>query len=180
MHTVIRLSQNTLKAWQLGKDTPMEKKLIEGGRIVRLSADKYEVFSREAIGEHGELASAGDYFKLDVSGVPYPNSKEYFEANHKWIAGDEYLKISKQLQAWFIGDPENEIITFLRQNKGLQISPETPETCFSAPLWDTTLTAGHDAALVIFRIDREKSGRIIDVDFNFVARDEFENNYQML
>ena len=180
MHAVMKASQNTLKAWQLGRNTPMEKQLIEEGRIVRLSDDSYEVFSLEAIGEHGELAKAGDYFKLDIHGIPYPNSKEFFEANHKWISGDEYLQTSKVLHAWFVGDPINEIITYLQQNKGLRISPETPETCFSAPLWNTMLFGNSEAALVIYRIDRDELGQICDVDFNFVAKDEFEKNYRMV
>ena len=39
----------------------------------------FEVFLQEAKGEPGEIAQTGDFIKLDLSEIPYPNSAEVFE-----------------------------------------------------------------------------------------------------
>ena len=180
MRTIIKTKQSTVKAWQLGQNSSTEQKLIREGRIRCLSPDHYEVFSQEAQGKTGQHACAGDYFKVDSAGFPYPNRKAYFEANHIHLTGDDYRQIPVPLQAWVLGDPMNDVIEFLIQHKGLQISPDRPEACFRAPLWGTILTAGADAVLVIYRTDRDDTGRILDVSFNFVARTEFDLTYRML
>ena len=37
------------------------------------------MFAQEAKGESGEIAQTGDFIKLDLSEIPYPNSAEGFE-----------------------------------------------------------------------------------------------------
>ena len=68
-----------VRAWQLGAGTEMEKEMVAQGKIKRRKDGTYEVFSMEATGETGQIAKAGDYFKLDDSGKPYPNDKAFFE-----------------------------------------------------------------------------------------------------
>lgn len=180
MRTVIKSKQPTVKAWQLGQNTPMEQWMIQEGKIRCHPLGRYEVFSQEALGKTGQLAGAGDYFKVDNAGFPYPNEKRYFEANHEHLGGDDYRQIPKPLDAWLLGDPMNEVIEFLLEHKELRISPDRPEACFQAPLWGSLLTAAADAVLVIYRQDRDEEGRIQDVEFNFVARAEFDRTYRFV
>lgn len=180
MHTVIKSKQATVKAWQLGQNSPMEQKMIREGKIRSLSSGCYEIFSQEALGKTGQLAKAGDYFKVDNAGFPYPNEKAYFEANHIHLGDEDYRQIPMPLNAWLLGDPTNEVILFMQQYKGLQIFPDQPQACFRAPLWGSILTAPADAVLVVFRIDRDDEGNIVDVDFNFVARPEFDLTYNFV
>lgn len=78
MRKAIKLHGKTVSAWRLGDNSDMEKRLIQEGKI-KLSGGLYEIFSREAMSGSGESANAGDYFKVDSQGYPYPNNKEFFE-----------------------------------------------------------------------------------------------------
>lgn len=180
MRLAIKNQGKAVRAWQLGASTAVEQKLIDEGKIVFHAPDRYEVFSQEAAGGAGEIAFAGDYIKVDSCGRPYPNDKAFFEANHTHVKNDEYIQTPKPLPVWFLGNPEEDIISFLLQHRGLRIDPQNADACFSAPLWGTTLTAKSDAAIVIYKTVRDSSGNIVDVDFNFVARDEFDQIYQLI
>lgn len=180
MRTIIKSKQPIVQAWQLGQNSHMEQKMILEGKIRLLEPGRYGVFSQETLGECGELASAGDYFKVDSTGFPYPNAKNYFEANHIHLGGEDYHQLPKPLKAWLLGDPVTEEIEFLLRFKGLQITPERPEECFRAPLWGSILTAAADAVLVIYSLERNESGQILDADFNFVARPEFDLTYRFI
>ena len=180
MRTIIKTKQPIVKAWKLGQQSHMEQRMIREGKIRILGPERYEVFSQEALGKSGEIAAAGDYFKVDNAGFPYPNEKAYFEENHIHLGGEDYRQIPRPLKAWLLGDPVTEEIDFLLRFRELQITPEQPAECFRAPLWGSILTAASDAVLVIYNMERDPSGRIVDVDFNFVARAEFDLTYRFV
>lgn len=54
-----------------------------------------------------------------------------------------------------------------------------PEHYFNAFLWGSDLSAAEDATIVFYSVSRTESGEITDVDFNFVARPQFENDYRL-
>ena len=141
MRTIIKTKQPIVKAWQLGQQSRMEQRMIREGKIRILGPERYEVFSQEALGKSGEIAAAGDYFKVDNAGFPYPNEKAYFEENHIHLGGEDYRQIPRPLKAWLLGDPVTEEIDFLLRFRELQITPEQPAECFRAPLWGSILTA---------------------------------------
>lgn len=180
MRLAMKNQKKVVQSWQLGTGTEAERNLIRDGKIIFHAPNRYEVFSQEVVGEVGEIAVAGDYIKIDSSGQPYPIAKAFFEATHTHVGGDVYYQTPKPLHVWFLGDPEEEIISFFRKHKGLQIDPQNAGACFSAPLWGTRLTAKSDAVIVIYVIARDDYGSIIDVDFNFVARDEFNRTYRLI
>ena len=64
--------------------------------------------------------------------------------------------------------------------KCVPVHPPRPAECFRAPLWSSILTAAADAVLVIYGLERDSSGRIVDVVFNFVARAEFDLTYRFV
>lgn len=169
-----------LQAWQLGADTPAESKMIEEGKIVRREDGKYEVFSQEATGKTGQVASAGDYFKIDSSGCPYPNEKSAFERGHRHLGGDWYEQISSPVQIWTAEDPQCAEIRFLLSSGRLRIDPDDPARYFRAALWGTEETAARDAVVVFYEIERDGSGSLQSVVFNFVERSEFEKTYVLL
>ena len=177
MRKAIKLKGKTISAWKLGDHTEMESTLLREGKLKITDNGKYEVFSREATSGTGEIAFAGDYIKLDSMGSPYPNSKQFFESHHRHIDGELYEQIPTPVSVWFLDDEICEEIKFLIKSKGLQINIENPEAYFSAPLWGTILTAAKDAAIVIYSIDRDIDGKIMDVDYNFVAYEEFIKTY---
>ena len=168
MITVMKKQGKHICAYQLGKGSAMEEKLIREGLIVK-RGDTYEIFSRECGGETGQIAHTGDYFKVDEGGKPYPNEKTWFEEHHRPLGGDEYEQIPAPLLAWEAGDPEDGPVRDLVEEGLLTIAEEDPEHYFQADLWGTHLTAPKDAVLVIYNLEKR--------EFNFVAREIFNNTY---
>lgn len=177
MAKVIKNNGKQVQAWELGRDSDMECKLLTEGKIVYLGDDKYELFSQESKSGTGEKAQAGDFFKVDKAGYPYPNSREWFLANHRHIDADYYEQLPKPMDAWEATEPVTPEIDFLINHKGLKLNPDNPEQYFGAELWGAWLTAASDAVLIFYSVTRDESGVIIDADFNFVARKEFEATY---
>lgn len=169
-----------VQAYRLGDESNVVDGLTAEGEI-RLRGDgSFEVYSQEAKGTSGEIAHAGDYIKLDSSGMPYPNSAEFFEENHRHITGAFYEQRSNEVSVWMHGEPVGEEIQYLMENKGLTLHEDDPDRYFQAPLWGTGLSAAKDAVIVFYRIDRDEGGRIRDAEFNFVAGDEFAKTYELL
>ena len=71
-------------------------------------------------------------------------------------------------------------VLFLIEHKGLVIDETNPNQYFSATLWNTQESAQENAVLVFYSISRDKAGNIIDADFNFVERTEFDRTYKIL
>ncbi len=182
MYKVIKNKGKLIKAYQLGSDNAVIKELIQNGKIYDLGDGRYEIYSQEAVkgGVGGEKAMAGDWIKLDSVDNPYPNDKEYFEENHRHIEGDIFEQCPKLLPAW---DEKLEMcpeITFLVEKKGLVIDQESSERRYTAKLWGTTEVAAEDAMLVFYSIYYDETGNVVDCDWNFVERSEFDRNYTMI
>lgn len=169
-----------MRAWQLGAGSPMEQQMIREGRIVLREDGSYELYSQEAVNGSGELAEKGDFFKVDSTGAPYPNSRERFLSTHCRIEGDAYLQQSSPVQVWMTGDPETEEIRWLLETGRLTLHPEDSSHYFQAFLWGAHLSAARDAVLVIYQCSRDEQGRLRDVEFNFVAASEFRRDYILL
>jgi len=180
MRKVRKKKGNVVRACCLGSGSPLELELMQRGCIRRLPDGGYEIFSREAKDGRGELASAGDYVKLDAGGNPYPNDRAFFEANHDWIDGENYCQRSRTVSAWQLGDAPCDAIDFLLERGRLHIDPQSEEKYFSAVLWGAPLSAARDAVIVFYAIERDDQGGVADVDFNFVVREEYEAAYEEL
>ena len=176
----IKKQGKVVKAYQLGVGNPMENQLIQEGAIKVTGNGKYELFSQEAVNGHGEVAVAGDYFKVDDKNgmhFPYPNKKNWFESNHIHISGDEYQQKPKPNMIWEATDQVNKAVKWLIDRKKLIINKEDEMHFFNAVLWGSPLSAAKDAVIVFYGITKTPNGDIDDVDFNFVARDMFERDY---
>lgn len=180
MLKVIKKKGRLVKAYRLGDKNEVLDLLIREGKLRDCGGGMFEVFSREARNGSGELARTGDYIKLDTGGVPYPNAADFFLAGHRHIEGDLYEQTPVPLDAWTANEPMCGEIRFLVERKGLRIDAAHPERYFSAPLWGTELTAAEDAVIIFYSIMRDRDGKILDADFNFVARDEFERTYDII
>ena len=171
MITVMKKKGSGIRAYRLGERTPEEMDLIRKGRIIP-HGDEYEIFSRESRSGSGEIAKAGDYFKIDEDGMPYPNEKNWFEANHRRISDGRYEQYPKELSAWMTGDPDDGPVRMLIEEGRLALCEEDPEHYFQADLWGTKLTAPKDAVLVIYNYAKR--------EFNFVDRAVFDKNYEIV
>lgn len=169
-----------VEAYRLGDNSPVVEGLMAEGEILQRADGSFEVFSREAKENTGERAHSGDYIKLDSEGCPYPNSAEYFENNHRHLAADFFEQQSPAVEVWMCGEPMCPEIRYLMENRHLSFHDDEPERYFQAPLWGTRLSAAKDAVIIFYRIVRDESGQITDVDYNFVAGDEFERTYEIL
>lgn len=179
----VRKKEGTIvTAYQLGSRSSVLEQLISSGKMRVLDNNRYEVFSQEAMEENGrgEIAQNGDWIKIDGSGNPYPNSKEYFMSHHELISGDEFKQIPQTYSAWTIECSMCPEIKFLARNKGLKINRTSPEKFFEAPLWGTNEVAAENAIIFFYNIVYGSDNSIIDVDFNFVERKEFEKNYEVI
>lgn len=169
-----------VKAYKLGVAHPVLEQLVAEGKLLDHGDGTYEVFSQETTNK-GQIAQTGDYIKLDSSGFPYPNSQEFFLANHRALPEENcYEQIPKTLEAWTANCPICEKIRFLMREKELQLNPQNPDAYFSAPLWGTQEVANIDSILVFYRIDRDETGTILNADFNFVRKEEFDKTYKIL
>lgn len=194
MYTVIKNVGKLISAWQLAavpeENDPVIRNLIQEGRIRDLGNGNYEVMSQEVLlaaadcpdhqDETGEKASAGDYIKVDSSGNPYPNDRAFFEANHKRVVGqnDIYEQIPTPLRAWDEHCGDCKEIRFLVEHKGLRIDASSRELRYKAPLWGTIEVAAADAMIVFYSITYDENGMVLDADYNFVAREEFDKSYR--
>lgn len=170
----------TVQAYRLGEEHTELDRLMEAGKLVKTAPGKYEVFSQEAVGKMGEQACDGDFIKIDSSGAPYPNKKEFFLANHHHLGGDSYEQIPKVCDAWTVDEPMCEEIQFLMREKGLVVDENSYENYFSAPLWGTALLAAKNAVIIFYEIKHGETGEMMDADFNFVERTEFEKTYDIV
>lgn len=178
MRYAMKRQGKRVRAWELGAGSPMEREMLRQGKI-RLTREGYELYSREAVNGQGQMAASGDYFKVDDGGYPYPNDREWFCANHRHLAGDEYEQLPRPLAIWDAEDGENELIHWLTDGGRLTIRRDDPERYFNAYLWGAELSAAKDATVVFYSVERDDSGKIADVSFNFVASEEFRRNYTL-
>jgi len=180
MRTAIKNLGKIVSAYCLGAESETELCLIQEGKIKRIDEDTYELFSLEAVNGSGEIAHRGDYFKLSSDGYPYPNTREFFEANHRHIEGDRYEQPPKPISAWTADDEMCPEIRFLTETKGLVIDPADEQKYFTAPLWGSLLSAAKDAVVLFYSITRDADGTITDADFNFISKNEFDQTYTWL
>ena len=169
-----------VQAWELGAGTDRERDMIRQKKIVAHPDGTYELFSQEATGEKGQMAKAGDYFKVDDRGFPYPNERAFFLQSHRHLTGDWYEQLVRPVKFWRKGDPVCEEIRFLMDRGILRVHPEDPKRYFSAFLWGTEETAPEDAVIVFFSVEKDAAGSIAGVEFNFVVSYYFQQNYRVL
>ncbi len=177
---IIKQKGKTVSAYMLGTDSPVLNKLVEAGKIIPYDNGFFEIMSQESVNGKGQIASIGDFVKLDSSGNPYPNDREFFLSNHRHIEGDKYEQLPKPLLAWSIDEPVSKEVAFLILNKNLVLDLTNPEKFFTAPLWGTVESSPRDSLLVFYSVTRDDVGNIIDADFNFVAKSEFDKTYSVL
>lgn len=183
MKYAVKSKRRIVKAYPLGAGHPMEALLIEEGAIRLLPDGTYALLSQEAINGAGQIARPGDYFKVDtIDGrhYPYPNEREFFLNNHTHLAGDEYEQVNRKLLVWQAGDDPIEELRWLVDTGRLTLKPQDPVRYFNAFLWGADLSAAADATLVFYSVERDGSGAITDISFNFVARAEFEDCYVLM
>ncbi len=167
-----------VNAYVLGGGSSAEREMIDKGKIRLLPEGMYELFSREAVNGSGELASAGDYFKIDGGGFPYPNRRDFFISNHQRIGEDLYKQRATTVEAWTASDGMCEEIRHLIDERKLIIDENSEERYFSAPLFGTVESASRDAVIVFYDIMRDSDGKISDAIFNFVEIGEFNKTYR--
>ena len=182
MRQAMKSKKKIVKAYQLGIGSAMEQQLIAEGVIVLKDNGNYELFSQESVNGTGEVANVGDYFKVDeIEGkhYPYPNAKAWFEENHIHLQGDEYAQLNKPLLIWQATNPECEEIDYLINNGKLTIKEDDDQHYFNAFLWGADLSAAKDATVIFYSIDRDEDGQITDISFNFIAKAQFEADYEL-
>lgn len=178
MRYAVKRQGKRVRAWELGAGSATEDQMIREGKIVP-TEEGYELFSQEAVNGQGQKARSGDYFKVDGQGYPYPNDRQWFFANHRHLEGDEYEQMPKPLAIWGVEDGESELIRWLTDGGRLTIREDDPERYFNAFLWGAELSAAKDATVVFYNVDRNEAGEIADVNFNFVACEEFRRTYSL-
>ena len=177
---IIKKSPTPVTAFPLGEGHPLEAQLLERGLLRRRPDGTYEVFSREATGGTGQLARPGDFVKLDSGGMPYPNTRDYFLQHHDRLPDGAYVQRPVPLTAWQVGEPVTDGMAFLLERGLLRIQKDDPDRYFSATLWGAPLTAPSDAVVVFYDLTRDKDGHVTDATFNFVAREQFTQTYDVL
>lgn len=175
-----RKKEVIVHAYKLGEDNKKLDELMGQGLVSLQDDGSYEIHTAETEGGKGETAYAGDYVKLDACGRPYPNGARFFTAHHRHIQGDEYEQLTEEREVWTMGDEMCPEITFLLEQGKLSFHKEDPEHYFQGTGWGTKLSAASDAVVVFYEIRRDAKGQILDAEFNFVDRENFEKTYELL
>lgn len=176
--TVIKREAPPVTACCLGEGSGLERELLARGLLARDGED-YRVFSREAAGETGQLALRGDFVKLDAGGFPYPNARADFLQNHRQTPAG-WVQVPVPLEAWAFGQPEMEALRWALTHGGLTLHADDAARFYRARLWGAELSAPRDAVLVFYRVERDEGGAIVDMRYNFVAREEFDKSYRIV
>lgn len=166
-----------MEAYPLDSTAPKMQQLLKEGKIRKVNHQQYAVYSQEAINGEGEIAQAHDYVKIDNSGYPYPNKKEWFESRHTRVGENLYLQNPIEVLVWQAWDPVSEEIDYLIQSGKLILNKEDESHYYNSFLFGANLSAPITAYLVIFSVERAEDGNIRNIDFNFVAADYFEKYY---
>ena len=169
-----------VRAWELGAGSETEKEMLRCGKIIAHPDGMYELFTEESAEGKGQMAKAGDYFKVEDRGFPCPNEREFFLSNHQHLEGEWYHQTARPLKIWRLGDPPCEELRFLLDRGILSVCPENPDRCFSAFLWGTTETAPADAVIIFYYAEKDPEGTISRIDFNFVSAGYFSTHYRIL
>ena len=170
-------------AYKLGQVHEVLKQLIKTGKIVDLKDGSYEVFSLEAVNSesgHGQVAFVGDWVRLDSAGYPYPSKDDWFQDNMRHISGDDYEQIPKELIAWTADMEMCPEIEFLIREKGLNLDENSFDKYFSAILWGNLEAANRNAVLVFYSISYDGDGTVLDAEYNFVEKKEFDRTYDVI
>ena len=64
-------------------------------------------------------------------------------------------------------------------NGKLTINPDSDVAFYKAELWETTLRAKKNDIILIYNVKRAGK-EIIDVDFNFIDKIEFDQTYEYI
>lgn len=169
-----------VEAYCLGEYHPVIDELMRKGYIKEINEGEFEVFSQEAVNGTGEHAKTGDYIKIDSSGKPYPNSRAFFEKNHRKVGENKYEQIPVPLRAWDVSEDMCEEMKYLLREEKISVHDQEEEKYFAAFLWGTMLTAPKDSIVVFYKVERDGEGRIRNIDFNFVKRKEFDLTYDII
>ena len=165
-------------AYRLGDNSEKEQELIAEGKIRKLSETEYEIFSTESKNAAGEMAAKGDYFKIDSSGNPYPNAKEWFEKSHNFVDGNIYNQIVKPIGVWSFTEGMIPEIDFIIRTGKLLVNEADDDKYFTAELWGAVLSASKDSLILIRGVETNDAGDLTNVSFDFITKDEFEKTYQ--
>lgn len=182
MLRIKKKSGKIVQAYKLGEVNAVLEQLIKTGKIIDLKDGTYEVFSREAVNSgsgHGQVANVGDWVRLDSAGYPYPSKDDWFRHNMRHISGNDYEQIPKKLMGWTADMEMCPEIEFLIHNKGLKLDENNFEKFFSAILWGNPEAADRNAVLVFYSISYD-NGSVIDAEYNFVERKEFDRIYDII
>lgn len=183
MFRVIKKQGMLVQAYRLGDSHPVLNRLMEEKKLVERQDGRFELFSREILaagGEHGEIAEAGDWLRLDSGGYPYPNRREWFARNLRHISGDTYEQLPIQRMAWTPEEPMSAEVEFLIQKKGLKLDESDPEHYYRAVLFGSPEAAAKNAVLIFYSITYAADGSVQDAEFNFVERSEFDAAYERI
>ena len=175
----IKKSKKLVEAYELGKETSAELNLINAGKIIKLDANQYRLKSGEST-DKGELATSGDFFKIDDDGNPYPNKRQWFLKNHRHIKANTYEQILTPVKIWKADSHLTEEIEWLIHNKLLKLNLEDNTKYFNAHLWNSDLSAPKNAILVLYSVKRDAEQKITSIDFNFVSYKHFQENYTLI
>lgn len=175
---LVQKKARRVRAWCLGAGTDMEAQMIAQGKITREPDGTYRVRSQENDTE-GQVVPAGDYFKVDSTGAPYPNSREFFLANHTHLEGDEYIQTAPVLKAWSRDEAMCPEVEYLLRSGRLRIAQEHPQRYFNAFLWGAELHAAADA-VIIFDHRQTPEGDLSGIGFRFITREEFNLTYRIV
>lgn len=183
MLKIIKKHGKIVKAYRLGDSHPALEEMMAEGKIVSMEDGSFEVFSQEAVRSesgHGQRAEIGDWVRLDSKGFPYPCKDDWFRENLRPAGGDDYEQIPKALAAWNADQEMCPEVEFLIREKGLKLDEGSFRKYYSAILWGHPEAADRNAFLVFYSISYGDDGKVLDADYNFVAQEEFELNYDIL
>ena len=159
------------------------------GRSLRVEAIELRLVSRNGGNQVTQQPVSSSYtqkvntFFNDYyyrNGASWVSSKRPMMSAYSCSGCCAYVQIPQKLYAWCAEDDMCSEIQFLIDHKGLRLNDNNEKAYYSAPLWGNILSAAKDAMIVFYDLQYDSNHSVVDADFNFVARDEFNRTYKEL
>ena len=71
-------------------------------------------------------------------------------------------------------------VVLKKKKKGLIINKDSYERFYTANLWSTIEVANRDAVIIFYNIVYDNNDKVVDAEFNFVEKREFERTYSII
>ena len=89
------------------------------------------------------------------------------------------MQYPREILSWTYEDRKDEVIDYLLNSGMLKVNLGSYDYFYEAKLWGTVLWGKKSDIVLIYEVIKDRN-RIVDVDFNLIDKDEFDQSYEYI